>query len=91
VRRSASASRDSGGWLELAPFGKFLYSSDAFGLPKLYYLAAVLFRTALSGFLTAGLEEDHYSERTVVRLTGRLAPTTPSAPTNWPIRCKSQM
>jgi uncharacterized protein len=58
--------------LELAPFGKFLYSSDAFGLPELYYLAAVLFRTALSDFLTAGLEEDHFSERTVVRLTRML-------------------
>jgi predicted TIM-barrel fold metal-dependent hydrolase len=55
--------------LELAPFGKFLYSSDAFGLPELYYLAAVLFRTALSGFLEAGVQEDHFSERTVVRLT----------------------
>jgi len=58
--------------LELAPFGKFLYSSDAFGLPELYYLAAVLFRTALSGFLTAGVQEDHFSERTVVRLTRML-------------------
>ena len=58
--------------LELAPFGKFLYSSDAFGLPELYYLAAVLFRTALSDFLTAGLQEDHFSERTVVRLTRML-------------------
>ena len=28
--------------LELAPFGKFLYSSDAFGLPELYYLGAAL-------------------------------------------------
>jgi hypothetical protein len=58
--------------LELAPFGKFLYSSDAFGLPELYYQAAVLFRTALSDFLTAGLQEDHFSERTVVRLTRML-------------------
>jgi uncharacterized protein len=55
--------------LELAPFGKFLYSSDAFGLPELHYLGAALFRTALSGFLAAGLAEDLYSERTVVRLT----------------------
>jgi len=55
--------------LELAPFGKFLYSSDAFGLPELYYLGAALFRTALSGFLAAGLQDDLYSERTVVRLT----------------------
>jgi hypothetical protein len=58
--------------LELAPFGKFLYSSDAFGLPELYYLAAVLFRTALSGFLAAGLQEDLFSERTVVRLARML-------------------
>jgi uncharacterized protein len=58
--------------LELAPFGKFLYSSDAFGLPELYYLGAVLFRTALSGFLAAGLQEDLFSERTVVRLARML-------------------
>ena len=58
--------------LELAPFGKFLYSSDAFGLPELYYLGAALFRRALSDFLAAGLEEDLYSERTVVRLTRML-------------------
>ena len=55
--------------LELAPFGKFLYSSDAFGLPELYYLGAVLFRRALSEFLGAGLDEGLYSERIVVRLT----------------------
>ena len=37
--------------LELTPYGKFVYSSDAFGLPELYYLGAVLFRRALSAFL----------------------------------------
>ena len=58
--------------LELAPYGKFLYSSDAFGLPELYYLSAALFRRALSDFLRAGLEEDLYSERAVVRLTRML-------------------
>jgi uncharacterized protein len=58
--------------LELTPFGKFLYSSDAFGLPELYYLGAALFRTALSAFFTAGLNEDLYAERTVVRLTKML-------------------
>jgi len=30
--------------LELTPFGKMLYSSDAFGLPELHYLGAVGFR-----------------------------------------------
>jgi uncharacterized protein len=58
--------------LELAPYRKFLYSSDAFGLPELFYLSAALFRRALSDFLRAGIEEDLYSERTVVRLTRML-------------------
>jgi hypothetical protein len=58
--------------LELAPFGKFLYSSDAFGLPELYYLGAALFRSALSSFLRTGLNEDLYAERTAVRLTRML-------------------
>jgi len=55
--------------LELAPFGKFLYSSDAFGLPELYYLGAALFRSALSAFLRSGLSEDLFTERTAIRLT----------------------
>jgi len=55
--------------LELAPFGKFLYSSDAFGLPELYYLGAALFRSALSAFLRSGLSEELYTERTAIRLT----------------------
>ena len=58
--------------LELAPFGKFLYSSDAFGLPELHYLGAALFRSALSSFLRTGLNEDLYSERSMVRLTRML-------------------
>jgi predicted TIM-barrel fold metal-dependent hydrolase len=33
--------------LELAPFGKLLYSSDAFGLPELYLIAARAFRRAV--------------------------------------------
>ena len=45
---------------------------DAFGLPELYYLGAALFRIALSAFLEAGMQEDHFSERTVVRLTRML-------------------
>jgi uncharacterized protein len=58
--------------LELAPFGKFLYSSDAFGLPELYYLSAALFRSALSSFLRTGLDDDLYAERTAVRLSRML-------------------
>jgi len=58
--------------LELAPYGKFLYSSDAFGLPELYYLAAALFRSALSTFLRSGLEEDLCTEPTAARLARML-------------------
>jgi uncharacterized protein len=58
--------------LELAPYGKFLYSSDAFGLPELYYLGATLFRQGLSEFLRAGLDDDLYTERTAVRLARML-------------------
>ena len=37
--------------LELAPFGKLLFSSDAYGLAELYLLGAVLFRRALGTVL----------------------------------------
>jgi predicted TIM-barrel fold metal-dependent hydrolase len=47
--------------LELTPFGKFLYSSDGFGLPELHYLGAVLFRRGLSAFLRAGLEDGSWT------------------------------
>ena len=59
--------------LELAPFGKFLYSSDAFGLPELYYLGATLFRRGLSDFLRAGVEDGDWSAGAagrVARLAG---------------------
>ncbi|MFI9009679.1 amidohydrolase family protein [Actinosynnema sp. NPDC053489] len=41
--------------LEIVPFGKFLFSTDAFALAELYYLGALFFRRALSDFLSAGL------------------------------------
>jgi hypothetical protein len=47
--------------LELTPFGKFLYSSDGFGLPELHYLGAVLFRHGLSAFLRAGLDDGSWT------------------------------
>jgi len=37
--------------LEVAPFEKVLYSSDAFGLPELYYIGSMRFRSALSSLL----------------------------------------
>ncbi len=43
--------------LELAPFHKMLYSSDAFGLPELHYLAAIGFRRDLAA-VTGGFVAD---------------------------------
>jgi predicted TIM-barrel fold metal-dependent hydrolase len=59
--------------LELVPLRKFLFSSDAFGLPELYYLGSLLFRVALSRFLEGMLDRDEIryddAER-LVRLIG---------------------
>ena len=44
--------------LELTPFGKFLFSTDAFGLAELYHLGTLLFRKGLSDFLRAGVDAD---------------------------------
>jgi hypothetical protein len=43
--------------LEVAPFSKQLFSSDAFGLSELYLLGAVLFRRGLAGILEEWIEE----------------------------------
>lgn len=43
--------------LELTPFHKMLYSSDAFGLPELHYLGAVCFRRDLAA-VTGGFVAD---------------------------------
>jgi predicted TIM-barrel fold metal-dependent hydrolase len=59
--------------LELTPFGKFLYSSDAFGLPELYYLGSALFRSALSAYLRTGLGQDIFTERAATRITRMLS------------------
>lgn len=43
--------------LELAPFGKVLYASDAFALAELYYLGSILFRRGLASLLEDGVRE----------------------------------
>jgi hypothetical protein len=55
--------------LEMVPFGKFLYSSDAFGLPELYYLGSTLFRSALSQFLSARLDSGDMTLADAERIT----------------------
>jgi uncharacterized protein len=44
--------------LELVPFGKLLFSSDAYGLAELYYLGAELFRRGLSAVLGELIKAD---------------------------------
>ncbi|HVT68502.1 MAG TPA: amidohydrolase family protein [Trebonia sp.] len=55
--------------LELVPLRKFLFSSDAFGLPELYYLAATLFRHGLSAFLSERLAAGDISYADAERIT----------------------
>jgi uncharacterized protein len=53
---------------ELAPFGKLLYSSDAFGLPELYFLGALTFRRALGTLLAERVEAGEWSEPDAARI-----------------------
>lgn len=64
----AAADRVLAELLELAPFGKVLFSSDAFGLPELYLLGTVLFRRALAGFLGGGVRSGDWPAAEAVRV-----------------------
>ncbi len=60
--------------LELAPFTKQLFSSDAFGLSELYFLGAALFRKVLGEILREGIREGHCTTedaRRIAEMTGR--------------------
>jgi predicted TIM-barrel fold metal-dependent hydrolase len=60
--------------LELAPFTKLLFSSDAFGVAELYYLGAILFRQGLRGVLGAWVGDGRCSLEDagrIARLVGR--------------------
>lgn len=59
--------------LELAPFGKFLYSSDAFALPELHYLGSQLFRRGLADFLRAGVSDDAWTTADAYRVAGMIS------------------
>jgi uncharacterized protein len=49
--------------LELVPFGKLLFSSDAYGLAELYHLGAGLFRRGLSAVLDQLIKEGEMSSQ----------------------------
>jgi predicted TIM-barrel fold metal-dependent hydrolase len=59
--------------MEVAPFSKLLYSSDAFGLAEQYYLGAVLFRLALSKTLEGWIAADHCDTATAARVAEAIA------------------
>ena len=54
--------------LELAPFRKILYSSDAFGPPELHYLGARLWRGAMTRVLTGFVSRGQWSPGDAVRV-----------------------
>ncbi|WP_345379891.1 amidohydrolase family protein [Pseudonocardia yuanmonensis] len=59
--------------LELAPFGKLLYSSDAFGLPELYLVAARAFRRAADRVLGGWHAEGEAGGDDVRRIAAMIA------------------
>jgi predicted TIM-barrel fold metal-dependent hydrolase len=59
--------------LELAPFHKILFSSDAFGAAELYYLGALLFRRGLERALGTFAERDDWPAGERRRITESIA------------------
>ncbi|HYU91860.1 MAG TPA: amidohydrolase family protein [Actinomycetota bacterium] len=59
--------------MEVAPFSKLLFSSDAFGLAEQYHLGAMLFRRALREVLDGWVEADHCDAATAVRIAQGIA------------------
>ena len=53
--------------LEVAPFAKLLFSSDAFGLAELYYLGARLWRQGTGAILASWVERDEISAADAAR------------------------
>lgn len=59
--------------LELAPFSRVLYSSDAFGPPELHYLGAALWRDATTACLDGFVEAGEWSRRDAERVATLIA------------------
>ncbi|MGD1171563.1 amidohydrolase family protein [Mycobacterium seoulense] len=59
--------------LELAPFGKILYSSDGFGPAELHFLGAALWRKAIHRVLRDFVADDDWSERDAIRVVDLIA------------------
>jgi predicted TIM-barrel fold metal-dependent hydrolase len=59
--------------MELAPFTKQLYSSDAYGLPELHYLGAQLWRRAMGSVLGEWVRRGDWSEDDAIRVVDLVA------------------
>lgn len=59
--------------LELSPFTKQLYSSDAFGIAEFYYLGALLFRQALSRHLDQWIGDGMCNKKEAERIVHMIA------------------
>lgn len=64
----ARAAAFLGRCLELAPFRKILYSSDAYGPPELHYLGARLWRDGIITVLSGFVERGHWSLSDAIRV-----------------------
>jgi predicted TIM-barrel fold metal-dependent hydrolase len=54
--------------LELAPFTKQLFSTDAFGVSELYFLGTLLFKRALGRVLTEAVDHGDWSRADAERI-----------------------
>ncbi|MFI9629628.1 amidohydrolase family protein [Streptomyces sp. NPDC052042] len=61
--------------LELAPFTKVLYSSDAWGPPELHHLGAVLWRRGMARALGDWVEEGEWAEDEAIRVATMIGRT----------------
>jgi predicted TIM-barrel fold metal-dependent hydrolase len=59
--------------LELVPFGKLLFSTDAYALAELYLLGAVLFRSAMTGVLGELVAASEMTETDAGHVAGLVA------------------
>jgi len=59
--------------MELVPFGKLLYSSDAYALAELHYLGAVLFRRALGRVLDDWIADGEVTAARAEGIVGAVA------------------
>jgi predicted TIM-barrel fold metal-dependent hydrolase len=58
--------------MELAPFAKVLYSSDAYGLAELHYLGALQWRRATGRVLGAWVDAGEWTEAEAVRVASMI-------------------